>query len=58
MVVHNMGSSCPGCTLWADGYNGVHHHVITRTGLRRFEPGASRRSAEICREPRLESFAW
>jgi len=33
MVVHNMGTSCPGCTLWADGYNGVHHHVITRTGF-------------------------
>ena len=33
MVVHNMGSSCPGCTLWADGYNGVHHHVVTRTGF-------------------------
>jgi predicted dithiol-disulfide oxidoreductase (DUF899 family) len=33
MVVHNMGVSCPGCTLWADGYNGVHHHVITRTAF-------------------------
>ena len=33
MVVHSMGSSCPGCTLWADGYNGVHHHVITRTAF-------------------------
>jgi predicted dithiol-disulfide oxidoreductase (DUF899 family) len=33
MVVHKMGSSCPGCTLWADGYNGVHHHVITRTAF-------------------------
>jgi predicted dithiol-disulfide oxidoreductase (DUF899 family) len=33
MVVHNMGSTCPGCTLWADGYNGVHHHVITRAAF-------------------------
>jgi predicted dithiol-disulfide oxidoreductase (DUF899 family) len=33
MVVHNMGSSCAGCTLWADGYNGIHHHVITRTAF-------------------------
>jgi predicted dithiol-disulfide oxidoreductase (DUF899 family) len=33
MVVHNMGTSCAGCTLWADGYNGVHHHVITRTAF-------------------------
>lgn len=33
MVVHNMGSSCPNCTLWADGYNGVHQHVITRSAF-------------------------
>jgi predicted dithiol-disulfide oxidoreductase (DUF899 family) len=33
MVVHNMGKSCPACTLWADGYNGLHHHVITRTAF-------------------------
>jgi predicted dithiol-disulfide oxidoreductase (DUF899 family) len=33
MVVHNMGTSCPSCTLWADGYNGLHHHVITRTAF-------------------------
>src|ERR1700736_5389569 len=33
MVVHNMGVSCPACTLWADGYNGVHKHVITRTAF-------------------------
>jgi len=33
MVVHNMGRSCPGCTLWADGYNGIHHHVVTRAAF-------------------------
>jgi predicted dithiol-disulfide oxidoreductase (DUF899 family) len=33
MVVHNMGSSCPNCTLWADGYNGLHQHVVSRTGF-------------------------
>jgi predicted dithiol-disulfide oxidoreductase (DUF899 family) len=33
MVVHNMGSTCPACTLWADGYNGLHHHVVTRTAF-------------------------
>jgi predicted dithiol-disulfide oxidoreductase (DUF899 family) len=33
MVVHNMGSSCPSCSLWADGYNGVHQHVITRAAF-------------------------
>jgi len=33
MVVHNMGTSCPGCTLWADGYNGLHPHVTSRAAF-------------------------
>lgn len=32
-VIHNMGSSCPYCTLWADGYNGVHHHLADRAAF-------------------------
>jgi len=30
MVVHNMGKSCTGCTLWADEYNGVISHLESR----------------------------
>lgn len=33
MVVHNMGKSCAACTLWADGYNGIHQHVTTRAAF-------------------------
>lgn len=33
IVIHNMGTSCSYCTLWADGYNGIHQHVITRAGF-------------------------
>ncbi|WP_267225582.1 DUF899 family protein [Dyella silvae] len=33
IVIHNMGVSCPNCTLWADGYNGIHQHVVTRAGF-------------------------
>ncbi len=33
IVIHNMGVSCSYCTLWADGYNGIHEHVITRAGF-------------------------
>ncbi len=33
MVVHNMGTSCPSCTLWADGYNGLHTHVVQRAAF-------------------------
>jgi predicted dithiol-disulfide oxidoreductase (DUF899 family) len=33
MLVHNMGTQCVGCTLWADGYNGIHQHVIQRAAF-------------------------
>jgi predicted dithiol-disulfide oxidoreductase (DUF899 family) len=32
-VVHNMGASCPYCTLWADGFNGVFHHLRDRAAF-------------------------
>ena len=33
ILIHNMGVACSYCTLWADGYNGLHPHVITRAGF-------------------------
>ena len=33
VVIHNMGSRCPYCTLWADGFNGVLHHLEDRTAF-------------------------
>ena len=33
IVIHNMGKSCPACTMWADGYNGIHHHVASRAAF-------------------------
>ncbi|HES58664.1 MAG TPA: redoxin domain-containing protein, partial [Firmicutes bacterium] len=27
VLVHNMGKSCPYCTMWADGLNGLYHYV-------------------------------
>lgn len=32
-VIHNMGSSCPYCTLWADGYNGLYEHIASRAAF-------------------------
>ncbi|MGD7026263.1 DUF899 family protein [Sutcliffiella horikoshii] len=26
-VVHNMGKSCSYCTMWADGFSSVYHHI-------------------------------
>ncbi len=32
-VIHNMGSGCPYCTLWADGYNGLYDHITSRAAF-------------------------
>jgi predicted dithiol-disulfide oxidoreductase (DUF899 family) len=33
IVIHNMGKSCPNCTLWADGFNGIHDHLASRAAF-------------------------
>jgi predicted dithiol-disulfide oxidoreductase (DUF899 family) len=33
IVIHNMGAACSYCTMWADGYNGIHPHVVQRAGF-------------------------
>jgi predicted dithiol-disulfide oxidoreductase (DUF899 family) len=33
IVIHNMGTSCPNCTLWADGYNGIYDHLVQRAAF-------------------------
>ena len=33
ILIHNMGASCSYCTLWADGYNGIHQHVVQRAAF-------------------------
>ena len=33
IVIHNMGRACTYCTLWADGFNGVHRHLENRAGF-------------------------
>lgn len=33
IVVHNMGSSCDYCTLWADGFNGILQHLENRAAF-------------------------
>lgn len=30
ILVHNMGKRCRYCTMWADGFNGVRHHLENR----------------------------
>ena len=33
IVIHNMGASCPYCTLWADGFNGIYDHLASRAAF-------------------------
>jgi predicted dithiol-disulfide oxidoreductase (DUF899 family) len=33
IVIHNMGKTCPACTMWADGYNGVVPHLESRAAF-------------------------
>lgn len=33
VLIHNMGKSCPYCTLWADGFNGVVQHFENRAAF-------------------------
>ncbi len=39
-VIHNMGASCPYCTLWADGFNGVLGHLQNRAAFVMSSPDA------------------
>jgi predicted dithiol-disulfide oxidoreductase (DUF899 family) len=32
-VIHNMGRTCPNCTMWADGFNGVLPHLENRAAF-------------------------
>ncbi len=33
ILIHNMGRKCPYCTMWADGFNGVYHHLADRAAF-------------------------
>jgi len=33
IVIHNMGTSCRYCTMWADGFNGVYQHLADRAAF-------------------------
>jgi predicted dithiol-disulfide oxidoreductase (DUF899 family) len=32
-VIHNMGTGCSYCTMWADGFNGVYEHLADRAAF-------------------------
>ena len=53
IVVHNMGRGCAYCTLWADGFNGVTHHIEDRTAFVVASPDSPETQREFA-----ESRGW
>ncbi len=38
ILIHNMGKTCPYCTMWADGFNGVFPHLQDRAAFALVSP--------------------
>lgn len=47
IVIHNMGKSCPNCTMWADGFNGVLPHLENRAAFALTSPDDPATQAEF-----------
>ncbi len=47
IVIHNMGSSCSYCTMWADGLNGVLHHLNSRSEVILVSPDSPESQAKF-----------
>jgi predicted dithiol-disulfide oxidoreductase (DUF899 family) len=33
IAIHNMGTGCAACTMWADGFNGLYPHIADRAAF-------------------------
>ena len=40
ILIHNMGSECPYCTMWADGFNGTLRHLQDRAAFVAVSPNS------------------
>ncbi len=47
IVIHNMGSTCPYCTMWGDGLNGLGPYIADRAGFVIVSPDAPDRQQEF-----------
>lgn len=50
IVIHNMGSQCSYCTLWADGYNGIYGHLKSRASFVVSSPDTPERQSAFAKE--------
>ena len=55
ILIHNMGSECPFCTMWADGFNGMLRHLEDRAAFVVVSPNAAA-VQQILREDREWRF--
>lgn len=47
ILVHNMGSDCPYCTMWADGFTGLLPHLASRAAFVVTSPDAPEAQKEF-----------
>ncbi len=48
-IIHNMGTGCVYCTLWADGHNGVYGHLADRAAFVVTTPDAPKVQAQFAK---------
>jgi predicted dithiol-disulfide oxidoreductase (DUF899 family) len=53
LVLHNMGKNCNYCTLWADGFIGLHKHILSRCAFVMVNPNDPETQKEFA-----ESRGW
>jgi len=46
-VIHNMGTHCNSCTMWADGFNGLYPHISDRASFVVSSPDSPQVQAEF-----------
>jgi predicted dithiol-disulfide oxidoreductase (DUF899 family) len=49
-MIHNMGVSCPNCTMWADGFNGLYPHIADRAAFVLVSPDSPQIQAAFAAE--------
>ena len=59
-AIHNMGSGCAHCTMWADGFNGVFDHLRDRAAFVVSSPDSPerQRSFAAARGWRFPMISW
>lgn len=50
IVIHNMGTGCSYCTMWADGFNGIAHHLEDRAAFVLVSPDSPKTQAAFAKQ--------